>query len=79
MTNVDYKKKTKQIIAEKAGLEIEEVEESLYFEDDLNLSKLELIEILAELEEVFQIELMEEKDNMETVQDLLDFVGEQVE
>ncbi len=75
----DYHKKVKDVIATKAGVDLDEIEPESYFEDDLNLSQLELVEILAELEEIFQIELMESKDDIETVQDLFDLVGEQVE
>ncbi|NMB70355.1 acyl carrier protein [candidate division WWE3 bacterium] len=75
----DYHKKVKDVIAAKAGVDLDEIEPESYFEDDLNLSQLELVEILAELEEIFQIELMESKDDIETVQDLFDLVGEQVE
>ena len=75
----DYHKKVKDIIATKAGIPTDEIDAEMYFEDDLNLAQLELVEILAELEEIFQIELMESKDEIETVQDLLDLVGEQVE
>lgn len=76
---MDYHKKVNEVIAAKTGVDVHEIEPEAFFEDDLNLSSMELVEILAELEEVFQIELVEEKDNIETVQDLLDLVAEQVE
>jgi acyl carrier protein len=75
----DYQKKVKDVIAAKAGVDLDEIEPESYFEDDLNLSHLELVEILVELEEIFQIELMDSKEEIETVQELLDLVGEQVE
>lgn len=75
----DYHKKVKEVISAKSGIDVDEIESESYFEDDLNLSQMELVEILAELEEMFQIELMESKEEIETVQDLMDLVGEQVE
>ena len=75
----EYINKTKKIISEKTGLETEEIEMSAYFEDDLNVSELELLEIIEEVEESFHIELMENKDEIETVQDLADLIAEQVD
>ncbi len=75
----DYNRKIKKAIAEKTGHEPGEISENLYFEDDLNIGEMELMEILAELEDEFQIELLQEKDNIETVQDLVDLVAEQLD
>ncbi len=77
---IDYKQKIKQLISEKTGLELNEIEEEFYFEEDLNIDELELIEIITDLEEILAIEFEdEEKENLETVQDLLDLVAEKVE
>lgn len=76
---MDYVKKIKTLIADKAGLEISEVTPDQYFEDDLNLGEMEVRDILEELEEALDIELIEEKDNIETVNDLIELVREQVE
>lgn len=77
--STDYKKKVIELIAEKAGMDPEEIDIEAFFEDDLNIGHLELIDILEGLEEIFHIELMVYKDDLETVQDLLDQVAEQVE
>ncbi len=77
--NVDYTAKIKKVIADKAGVEIHEVHEESFFEDDLNLGDMELIDILESLEEEFHIELVEDKENFETVGDLVEAVSEQVE
>ena len=76
---MDYVKKIKTLIADKAGMEISEVTPDQYFEDDLNLGEMEVRDILEELEEALDIELIEEKDNIETVNDLIELVREQVE
>lgn len=75
----DYVKKIKRIIAEKTGHEIDEIDEGMYFEDDLNLGEMELVDILSEIEDIFHVELLDRKDEIETVGDLIDMVYEQVE
>jgi acyl carrier protein len=77
--NDDYIKKIKKVIAEKSGQDISEIHEGSFFEDDLNIGEMELMEILTELEDQLHIELLDEKDNIETVQDLIDLVTEQVD
>ncbi|OGC68706.1 hypothetical protein A2415_02010 [candidate division WWE3 bacterium RIFOXYC1_FULL_39_7] len=68
-----------KIIAERTGHEHEELNESSYFEDDLNIGEMELMEILTEIEEKLQVDVISEKDNIETVGDLIDLVDEQLE
>jgi acyl carrier protein len=75
----EYLKKVKKIISEKSGLEIEEIHETSYFEDDLNIGEIELVEILTELEDVYDIELVANKEEIETVQDLIDLLIEHLE
>ena len=75
----DYVKKIRKLVAEKAGVEVAELNFEDYIEDDLNIGEMELIELLEEIEEAFHVELLENKGEIETVQDLVDFVSEQVE
>lgn len=75
----DYIKDIKHLIAEKAGLETQEVQEHAYFEDDLNMGEMELVEVLGEIEEALKIELLDKKDDIETVQDVIDIASEQIE
>lgn len=75
----DYTKKIKKLIADKAGVETSEINPSDYFEDDLNIGEMELMEILEDLEEAFHIELLDLRDEIETVQELIEAVSEQVE
>ena len=68
------------MIIEKTGAEPDEVTEESYFEDDLNIAELELHEIIASLEEEYEIELDEdEKDSIESVMDLVELVVDKVE
>ncbi len=77
--SLDYVKKIKKVIADKTGQEPEEIEEAAYFEDDLNVGEMELIDILETLEDALHVELIKEKANIETVQNLIELVEEQVE
>ncbi|NMB91611.1 hypothetical protein GYA37_02045 [candidate division WWE3 bacterium] len=75
----DYYPKVKKVIAEKTGLEPSEINAESYFEDDLNIGEMELIEILEELEEIFHVDLIEDSDNFITVQDLVDALEEHIQ
>jgi len=76
----EYLKKIKQLISDKTGMELDEVNEDSYFEDDLNMGQMDLVDLITDLEEIYQTDgLMEEKDEMETVQDLIDILIEKVE
>ena len=75
----EYFKEIKKILETKMGIDPADVTLESFFEDDLNVGEMELIEILSELEEKFQVDLMEEKEGMETVQDLVDLLTERIE
>jgi acyl carrier protein len=77
--SADYFKEIRKIIEEKTGLEPSEISPDSFFEDDLNVGEMDLIEILNELEEKYNTELMDQKDNLETVQDLVDILSEKVD
>jgi acyl carrier protein len=76
---IDYVKKIKKLIADKAGQEPSEIENEMFIQDDLNLGDMELMDILEELEEALHVDLVESKDEIETVNDLIELVEEQVE
>lgn len=75
----DYVKKIKKLIADKAGVELSDVRDESYFEDDLNLGSMDLVDILEELEDALHVELIEEKENISTVGELIELVEEQIE
>ena len=77
--NSEYFAKTKKVIEEKAGVSPSEIHESSFFEDDLNVGEMELLEILSELEEMFHVELVSEQENIVTVQDLIDLLSEKID
>jgi len=76
---MDYEKISKEVISKQAGLEVEEITDASFFEDDLNIGEMELIEILGEIEEKFQIDLSEERESFETFGDLIGALNEKLE
>ncbi|HXK52922.1 hypothetical protein H6802_02140 [Candidatus Nomurabacteria bacterium] len=77
---MNYKKEIKELIADRAGVEIEEIHDDSYFEDDLNIGEFELIDILTEIEDMYEIEdLLSRKQEFETVGELMDYLGDKLE
>ncbi len=75
-----YLNKVMSVIIERTGVDPEDISESSYFEDDLNISELELIEVLAALEEEYKIEFEEEeKEELESVMDLVELLIEKLD
>lgn len=62
-----------------AGLEVEEIHDESYFEDDLNIGGIELHEILTEIEEKLDVDLSESEENFETFGDLAGALNEKLE
>lgn len=79
MKNLAVKDKVKQLIAQKAGVEPEEVQDDMFFEDDLNLGDMELTEILEELEDDLKLDLLDEQEGLASVKDLLDLLEERLD
>lgn len=76
----DYFKKIRALLVDKVGVDPEEVSEDSYFFDDLNVSEIELMELFAELEDEYDISFEEEeKDEVESVGDLINLLIEHVE
>jgi acyl carrier protein len=76
----EYKNQVLGVLAEKSGVEPADITDESYFEDDLNISLLELAEILGDIEEMLEIEgLLEKKNDLETVGELLDLVADKVD
>ena len=77
--NDDYRQKIIEMLAKKLGIEVEEITPESYFEDDLNLGELELLELITDIEDDYSIDLSEEKETLETVLDLLNAVTDKLE
>ncbi len=69
--------KIKKVIAEKLGVEIEEVVPEAVFVDDLGADSLDLVELIMSMEEEFDIEISDEDaEGLETVKDAIDYINE---
>jgi acyl carrier protein len=76
----NYLKKLRELLAENFGIEPKEVDEGAYFEEDLNLGEYELIELLSELEEYYQIEFEpEDKEELDTIGSLITILRDKAE
>lgn len=54
---IDYLEEVKKIISQQFNLEPDTIEEESFFSTDLNISELDLEDIIAEIEDKFQIEI----------------------
>lgn len=54
---IDYLEEVKKIISQQFNLESDTIEEESFFSTDLNISELDLEDIIAEIEDKFQIEI----------------------
>jgi len=75
----NYLQTLKSLISEKTGMESDEITKESFFEEDLNIGEMELIEILEELEEIYHIDLIGEKDNIDSVESLVDILSEKLD
>jgi len=78
MTN-EYFGKIKKIIEEYTGVPPADIHENSFFEEDLNIGEMDLLEILSELEEIYHVDLISEQENIATVQDVIDIISEKID
>ena len=70
--------KVKKIIAEKLGVDLEEVVPEASFVDDLGADSLDLVELIMSMEEEFDTDIPdEEAEKIQTVQDAINYVHAQ--
>ncbi len=75
----DYLNKIKKIVSEKTGIDSSEISEESFIGDDLNIGEMDLIEMLEEMEDIFQVNLVEKADSFETIQDIIDALEEKIQ
>lgn len=64
-----------EMIAQKLGLSVEEVQPQKNLKDDLKADSLDLFDLVTELEEKYSIEIpTEDLEQMITVQDIMDYI-----
>jgi acyl carrier protein len=69
--------KVKQIVAEQLGVDEDQVTGDASFMDDLGADSLDTVELVMALEEEFDIEISDEDaEKIATVQDAIDYIGE---
>ena len=70
--------KVKKIIAEKLGVDLEEVVPEASFVDDLGADSLDLVELIMSMEEEFDTDISDEDaEKIVTVKDAIAFVSAQ--
>ena len=78
MKNIKYE--VMAIVAEKLGVELEQVIDSANFQSDLGADSLDIVELIMEFEQKFGIEISDEDagDNIVTVGDAISFIEKNV-
>ncbi|MBE0575001.1 MAG: acyl carrier protein [Desulfuromonadales bacterium] len=67
----------KQIVAEQLGVDEDQVTTEASFMDDLGADSLDTVELVMALEEEFDIEISDEDaEKIQTVQNAIDYIGE---
>lgn len=75
MASID--ERVKQIVAEQLGVDADQVTNDASFMDDLGGDSLDTVELVMALEEEFDIEISDEDaEKILTVQDAIDYLGE---
>ncbi|MBN1162659.1 hypothetical protein JXA34_02865 [Patescibacteria group bacterium] len=77
--NDNHLKLIKQIIGSKTGHTPQEITPDSYIEDDLNIGEMELLDILTEVDETLETDISQNIGEIETVQDILDLLSEEIE
>ena len=71
----NIEQKVKAIIAENLGVNADEIKITSSFIDDLGADSLDIVELVMQMEEEFEVEIPdEEAENIKTVQDAVTFI-----
>jgi acyl carrier protein len=75
MTKEEIFTRSKQIVIERSGIDESKIVENASLRNDLGLDSLDIVELIMELEDEFEIEIPdEEADNLKTVGDVIHFI-----
>jgi acyl carrier protein len=76
----NIKDEVRAIVAEKLGVELEQVVDSANFQSDLGADSLDIVELIMEFEQKFGIEISDEDagNNIITVGDAISFIEQNV-
>jgi acyl carrier protein len=73
--SANIEQKVKAIIAENLGVNADEIKATSSFIDDLGADSLDIVELVMQMEEEFEVEIPdEEAENIKTVQDAVTFI-----
>ncbi len=76
---MSVEQKVKQIIADILGMDEEEISRDSIFADDLGVESLDVVEMIAMMEEEFDIEIPdEEAERNVTVGQAIDYIKEKI-
>ncbi len=76
---MDLEQRIKEIIADQLGVEVEKLNPSAKFVEDLGADSLDVVELIMAFEEEFGIEIPDEDaEKIRTVGDVLDYLKEKV-
>lgn len=76
---MDVEKRVKEIVAEQLGVELDEVTPGAKFDEDLGADSLDIVELVMQFEEAFDLEIPDdEAEKMTTVKDAVDYIQSQV-
>ena len=71
--------KVKQIIADQLMVDVEEVTPGASFQEDLGADSLDVVELVMQFEEEFDLEIRDEDaEKCKTVKDVLDYLATKV-
>jgi acyl carrier protein len=73
--SASIEQKVKSIIAENLGVAEDEIKATSSFIDDLGADSLDIVELVMQMEEEFEVEIPdEEAENIKTVQNAVDYI-----
>ena len=76
---MDIGQKVKQVIAEKFGMNVEDIKDDASFIEDLNADSLDIVDLIMKLEEEFGLSIPDEDlEKIKTVGDAIRYIREKL-
>lgn len=80
MTDTEILEELKNIIEKEFGIPKEHIEEDSNLDEDLNITDLEIEDLLTKVGETFRVKIPEEEyENFKKVQDLVTYIYENID
>lgn len=72
--------KIREIIADQLGMNIDDIDETMSFKDDLGADSLDIVEFLIAIEDEFGVKVPDgDAENIKTVEDAVKYVEDHME